>query len=156
LGEEFRPEVLLRINFPRCAEFIAFMGFTSKKKPVNDGWWLSIFFREGTLFQRKYITSLLVLIFTVVAVTGVFMLLHVRSRPLAHLHEWMGLFFVVLGIIHAALNWSFIKAYLGQGQIRFSFVVVLLLSLVLFFGTTNDQQGMHGQSSHGLRTLEGR
>lgn len=104
------------------------------------------------MFQREYISPLMVFSFLVVAVTGTLMLLHVRSRSLGHLHEWMGLFFVVVGIIHVLLNWSVLKAYLKQTPMQISLVVVLLLSVLLLTGGGQDRHGLNSKSSHGVRT----
>ena len=102
--------------------------------------------------QRKYVTPLVVLSFMVVAVTGTLMLLHVRNRSLGHLHEWMGLFFVAVGIIHVLLNWNVLKVYLKQTPMQISLVVVLLLSLILLSGGTQDRPGLNSKSSYGVRS----
>lgn len=108
------------------------------------------------MYKREYVTPLMVLSFMVVAVTGTLMLLHVRSRPLGHLHEWMGLFFVIVGIIHVVLNWSVLKTYFKRTPMRISLAVVLLLSLVLLSGGAQDRHGLNSKSSHGVRAFGNR
>ena len=108
------------------------------------------------MFRRKYITPLMALSFMVVALTGTLMLLHIKNRPLEHLHEWMGLFFVVAGIIHLLLNWNTLKAYLQQRPMKISLAVVLLLSLALLSGGSQGTHGQKNKPSHEVRAFGNR
>jgi hypothetical protein len=94
--------------------------------------------------------------FMVVAVTGTLMLLHIKSRALGHLHEWMGIFFVVAGITHVLLNWETLKAYLRQRPMQISLAVVLLLSLALLSGGSQGPHGQKNKPSHEVRVFGNR
>ena len=108
------------------------------------------------MFPRKYVTPLMALSFIVVALTGILMLLHIKSRPIGHLHEWMGFFFVVAGIIHVMLKWETLKAYLRQRPMQISAAVVLLLSVALLSGGSQGQHGLNNKPSHEVRAFGSR
>lgn len=58
-------------------------------------------------------TTPVIALFMIISVTGVFLLLHVGSGSMKAIHEWLGLAFVVFGLLHAGANWQLMKRYLG-------------------------------------------
>jgi hypothetical protein len=100
-------------------------------------------------FLRNYATPLSLVGFAAIGVTGVMMFLGVRSHQLNEIHEWIGIAFVVVAILHLFRN---IKSFgLMMAQTR-SMVVVgvlgtvaaLLIVTATFSGGAGGGQGSGG------------
>jgi len=94
---------------------------------------------------RTNLNPSLVITFLIVAVTGVMMLFHMGIGGIKHLHEWMSVVFLILGIVHLYLNWNPLRAYLKHGPTTLSLVAVSLLTVLLLFGGNNQ----HGRGPDG-------
>lgn len=53
-------------------------------------------------------------------------MLHVNSYSIKTIHEWLGLAFVVFGLLHAAANWNLMKRYLGG--LKGAIIALMLIS----------------------------
>lgn len=60
---------------------------------------------------KNIATSATIAAFVVIAVSGVMLYLHFGENYVKHLHEYIGLVFVFVGILHVAANWSLAKKY---------------------------------------------
>ncbi|SHO46428.1 DUF4405 domain-containing protein [Desulfopila aestuarii] len=58
-------------------------------------------------------TTPVIALFMIISITGVFLLLHIGSGSMKTIHEWLGLAFVVFGLLHAGANWHLMKRYFG-------------------------------------------
>jgi hypothetical protein len=79
---------------------------------------------------KNFSTTPTIALFLIISVTGVFLLLHVDSPNLKAIHEWLGLIFVVCGILHAIANWKPMKRYLGG--MRAAVIGLMLISVVTY------------------------
>ena len=80
----------------------------------------------------RRITSILVgLTFSVVAVTGVLMFLHVKSGTIVNLHQWLGIAFAAAAVIHLCVNWRAFSGYLGHRSFWVCLVAVALVCAVV-------------------------
>lgn len=94
---------------------------------------------------RTNLNPSLSLTFLIVAVTGVMLLFDIGGGGTEHLHEWMSVVFLILSIVHLALNWKPLWVYLKRGPIALSLVGVCLLSALLLF--SGDDTDDHGRDS---------
>lgn len=60
---------------------------------------------------RQWLSPLVAVLFTCIALTGILMWLHVRVRGVQGVHEMSGLAFAVVGLVHLASNWRALVAY---------------------------------------------
>lgn len=75
-------------------------------------------------------TTPTIALFLIISVTGIFLLLHIGGGNLKVLHEWLGLGFVVCGILHAIANWKLMKRYLGG--MKAAAIGLMLIAAVTF------------------------
>lgn len=98
-------------------------------------------------FLRNYATPLSMAAFLGVGVSGVMLFLGVRNHSLSELHEWIGVLFVVAGIMHFIRNWQGIKAMLlkTQGKIFTGLGVIAVVAMLFAsFGGDGGQGGGRG------------
>ncbi|MFH0730414.1 MAG: DUF4405 domain-containing protein [Pseudomonadota bacterium] len=75
----------------------------------------------------------LAITFLIVSVTGIMMLFHAGGRGLKHMHEWMGIVFLIMSIIHLSLNWKSFWANIKHGPIVVPFIAAFLLLMPMMF-----------------------
>ncbi len=112
------------------------------------------------IFKRTWISPLAAVCFTIVAFTGILMLLHIKNGPIVNLHQWIGLLFAIAGIIHLSINWRGLLSCFRQKAAAWPIIAVLILSLILMIVGPNQKHGQAGNSwgheykkmgSHGRR-----
>ena len=59
----------------------------------------------NTSLKRSWISPLVAISFFIVSITGLLLMGH-AGRGVSHLHEWMGVLFIVTGVLHLMLNWK--------------------------------------------------
>lgn len=90
-------------------------------------------------FKRIWLSPLVAVTFAAVAVTGVMMLLHIRSGMIHAIHEWIGLLFAAVGVAHLVLNWRTFAAYLRSWTAVTAILIGVVLCLVLAtMGSVHD------------------
>ena len=87
-----------------------------------------------SLMERTWISPFVAVSFFILSITGILMLLHVKSSGIATLHEWIGLFFVVAGAFHIVLNWSALLSCFRKKKSAVAAIVVLAISSLFLFG----------------------
>lgn len=97
---------------------------------------------------KPWISSLSGFTFFIVAATGVLMLFHIRLPYMKSFHEWVGLFFTVIAVIHLVIHWRSLLEYLKQraGAVSLA-IVVILCALLMAISGDSGEHGMH----HGPR-----
>src|SRR5690554_266488 len=61
--------------------------------------------------NRKYITPLITLTFVITGISGIMMFFHIMDGYTEVLHEFMGLFLVILSILHIIVSWEMLKKH---------------------------------------------
>ncbi|MGE5611115.1 MAG: DUF4405 domain-containing protein [Bacillota bacterium] len=89
---------------------------------------------------RVFVSPAAAVAFLAVGVTGVMLLLHVRSGPVKELHEWMGLVFAALGAVHLILNWRALLGYFKGWQASVAAGLAAILVVVLLLGGGDEEQ----------------
>lgn len=96
-------------------------------------------------FLRNYITPLSLVSFAAVAVTGLMMVFGIRNHQLGELHEWFGIAFAVIAVLHLIRNAAGFSAMIVKTH---SLIVIGVLGVVamLLVGSalTAPGGGPHG------------
>ena len=94
-----------------------------------------------SVLEKNWVSPFVALSFLIISVTGILMLLHVKSHAVSVLHEWMGLIFVIAGALHLILNWkAFLSCFLEKKSSFAVILVLVLASLLLFGGMFGEQR----------------
>jgi hypothetical protein len=103
------------------------------------GWW------------KETATAATSVLFLVVGITGVMLLLGIRSWTIKSIHEWLGLGFAVAGVVHAYRHWGVVVRYLKRPNIWVTTAVVtaLAVALVALPPAGRGSRGARGHHAHG-------
>lgn len=93
--------------------------------------------------KRSCISGFVAISFTLVGISGVLMLLHVKNGAIATLHEWIGLLFVVAGIFHLVLNWKAFVKYCKQPLVIVTIVAAVLMGTALLVAGSGKSHRSH-------------
>jgi hypothetical protein len=94
---------------------------------------------------KPWVSSLTGFTFSIVAFSGVLMLLHVHLPYMKSFHEWVGLLFTCTAVIHLVIHWRSLMEYLKRRAGMVSLVIVVLLCATLMaLGGGEGERGMHG------------
>jgi uncharacterized membrane protein len=94
---------------------------------------------KGVL-ERSWISPLIAFTFLIISVTGLMMLFHIKGHLLSHLHQWMGILFVIAGVFHLTCNWrGFLSCFKNKKQSVFA--MFLVIALMLLFGLSGSFSG---------------
>lgn len=88
--------------------------------------------------SRNYITPFITLVFLVVALTGVLMLFHLFDGYTEVAHEILGLFFVILSVLHVLLNWKALKIHFRKRVFIPAAIAVAAISILLIIEQNNN------------------
>lgn len=95
---------------------------------------------KSNLLPKNILSPFLGVVFIAVAATGGLMFFHVKNGLIVHSHEWLGMIFLIAGLLHMLLHIRGMVAYLKQPKGIVAAVVGLVL-VVLFMiigaGSTN-------------------
>ena len=80
-------------------------------------------------FLKNYATPLVVAIFLAIATTGLMMFFGIAAHDVHELHEWIGVTFVAVAVLHIAWNWRSLTVRLRQTR-----AVVVILGIVVVAG----------------------
>lgn len=98
---------------------------------------------------RSIISPVTAVSFAVVAVTGVLMLSHIRSRAINGVHEMGGLVMATAGIVHLALNWRAFLALFRHRRAIVACAVTTALAAALFVAGLMAPERPRGPRSPG-------
>ncbi len=98
---------------------------------------------------RNYATPLSLVTFLAAGVSGVMLFFDIGSHELSSLHEWLGIVFVVVLVLHLVRNWRGVLAMLSAARIKtivtgLGVVAVVLIALYGFGGDGGRGQGFGG------------
>lgn len=95
---------------------------------IGEGRAFNLFNLPGEIMGsilRKYATPLSMATFLVIGITGLMMFFHVRNSQVGDLHEWFGIAFVVIVLLHLIRNIKSFGLLLRQPR---TWVVVVLIA----------------------------
>ena len=86
---------------------------------------------SSSITSRTWVSPILAVAFVVLSVTGILMLLHIRTSGINLLHEWIGVLFVLAALFHLILNWKVILSHFNKkiGIVAAAFTLLIGLAL---------------------------
>lgn len=78
---------------------------------------------------RRYATQATTALSVVVGVTGVMMFFHVAKGEVEALHEWLGMAFVAVAVLHALRHRQAVVAMMGQTRMRVLFAAAAFAAI---------------------------
>jgi hypothetical protein len=107
---------------------------------------------QKTTSSRPWLSPLTGLSFLVIGFTGILMFFHVRLPGMTLLHEFGGILFVIVAVLHLKLNWRPLLSYCKQRQGRIALyagATIMALLLVLGLGHEDGhRQHRSGPAAH--------
>jgi hypothetical protein len=100
---------------------------------------------KQSVVKKPVISPFLFTVFAAVAVTGVLLFVDVKNGPITVIHEWLGIVFVIAGLLHIILNF---RQFLSYFKLTRAWIgVVLGLALIGFFAFAGfgHHGGPHGR-----------
>ncbi len=92
--------------------------------------------------HKLWLSPLIAVVFGAVAISGVFMLFHLRIPFMKPLHEWGGVAFVIVAVIHLIINWRpFVAYFRNKTAVLGAFAGVLVLLLTIIIAPADDKEG---------------
>jgi len=98
--------------------------------------------------QKPWISPLVAVTYTAVAVSGFFLLFHIKSPGVVHIHQWGGLLFLIVGTIHMVINWRILLSYFKKSKTIYATlagVLTIVLLVSLFPLRWDGQRHNHGK-----------
>ena len=90
--------------------------------------------------ESRRMTSVVTgLTFLLVAITGLLLFFHIKSRAIIDLHEWVGIGFLVAAAFHLVLNWKAFVSYLRHRAFWVGFVGVLIACALIISMQSEDR-----------------
>jgi len=92
------------------------------------------------ILDRSWISPFIALSFLVISVTGLMMLFHIKGHAISYLHQWMGIIFVIAGVLHLACNWKGFLTFF-KNKTQSAFAIILVIALMVLFGLSGSYSG---------------
>lgn len=103
----------------------------------------------ATPTEKSCLSPFLFITYLAVSITGVLMLFHIRFPGLNAIHEWVGLAFVIAGVLHMCVNWARFKSYFTMKRNTTKAVWATAIALVLVLTTALWVPSIKGHNSGG-------
>lgn len=99
--------------------------------------------------QKSWLSPFLMITYIATSLTGILMLFHIKFPGLYPVHEWVGLAFVIAGIIHVILNWKMFASYFTKLNLRnnaaYGTIIAVLLVVIVAFAIPSNGHGDHSR-----------
>ncbi len=92
------------------------------------------------LFPRKVITPVVGALALVIGLSRGLLLFHMGEGVVKGAHEWLGMLFVIVMLIHMLSNWSALKKHLNQGAARLGILSIILIAGIFLGSSALSQQ----------------
>lgn len=99
-------------------------------------------------FHKTWLSPFVGVAFSVISVTGVLLFFHVKNGSVMALHEWFGWLFILSGLVHVALSFRALTAYLRRPAALIALGVAGVVAAGLWLGGA-AHDGHHGPHGHG-------
>lgn len=110
-----------------------------------------------SVLERSWVSPFIAFSFLVISATGILMLCHFKGHAISNLHEWMGVIFVVAGVLHLVLNWKeFLSCFKNKQSVFAIVLVVALMLLLLISGMTGGNRASEYGGRGGYPQFHGR
>ena len=78
-------------------------------------------------FPRNILSAILTATFVIVAISGVLMFFKIRLFAMESIHIWLGLAFVLVGVLHLFKNWNAFSGYFKKNSTFTSIITVAVI-----------------------------
>lgn len=104
---------------------------------------------KPSVVQKPVLSPFLLTVFAAVAVTGVLLFFHIKNGPIVVIHEWLGMAFVIAGVLHIVLNFRQFLSYCKLARAWIGIVLALVLVGLFALAGLNHHGGPHGRPGEG-------
>ncbi|MCW8944632.1 MAG: DUF4405 domain-containing protein [Sedimenticola sp.] len=91
------------------------------------------------LFPRKIITPVAGVLALIIGLSGGMLFFHLGDGLVKGVHEWLGMLFVAVMLIHMLTNWTAFTKHFNQGAARLS-VLSIIMAAGIFLGNSAMSQ----------------
>ncbi len=99
--------------------------------------------------QKSWLSPFLLITYLATSITGILMLFHIKFTGLYPVHEWVGLAFVIAGILHVVLNWKLLTSYFCKSNLKlnatYGTIIGLILIIIVAFTIPSKGHGDHSR-----------
>lgn len=89
---------------------------------------------NNKFLSKPLITPFTITLFLFISITGIQMFFRDQTHLAQGLHEWLGLIFVLFGVLHLIANWKVFLTYIKKPTTIILLLVVLGVAPFLFIG----------------------
>ncbi|WP_028579006.1 DUF4405 domain-containing protein [Desulfogranum japonicum] len=101
--------------------------------------------------HKQWLSPFTATTFAATSITGVLLLLHLKTPGMNQIHQWGGLLFVTAGVVHLTLNWRPFTAYMKNSKAAAGIIAAVLATVVLSslipLNSHGQRYGRQGNSS---------
>lgn len=83
--------------------------------------------------KQNVATTPIIATFAIISITGVFMFFDIKNSATKFLHEWLGLAFVIISLLHIMANFGAFKRYFSGAKFGINLGILALSVLVFAF-----------------------
>jgi hypothetical protein len=80
------------------------------------------------MLTKNVSTTPVIALFVILSVSGILLMLHAGGGATKAIHEWLGIGFILFGVLHALANWNMTRRYL-RGIKGAAIVMAIAVSL---------------------------
>lgn len=91
------------------------------------------------MMAKNVPTTAVIALFLIISISGVLLLVHAGGFGIKAVHQWLGLAFVLFGLLHSAANWPLMKRYLFGFKGGIIFLVTVATLGLSSIGSTGSQ-----------------
>lgn len=77
------------------------------------------------MLSKKYITTPVIAAFGIMGISGVLMFFHIKDSGIVTMHEWIGILFVIVAVLHVVVNWKAFSSYFSKAATILPMLVIL-------------------------------
>lgn len=92
------------------------------------------------VLNKAWISPLTAILFTVVAVTGIFMFFHAGPGSFKFIHTWVSWGLVAVGLLHIIANWRPLASYIKTKTALVSIAIGIVLCIAVAMQAGPSQQ----------------
>jgi len=100
------------------------------------------------MLNKSQISPILAVLYIITSVTGICLFFHIHGKMIIVLHEWLGIIFVIISILHIMLNWKIFAAYFKKTTGAAMIGLALFISLIIAVWSGNPNKKNYNYSDH--------
>ncbi|WP_051249706.1 DUF4405 domain-containing protein [Maridesulfovibrio zosterae] len=105
--------------------------------------------------DRSFLSPAVAFTFIPVALSGLFLLFHVRFDGIKGIHQWLGLAFIIFCSFHIMVNWRCLLKYFSKREAHVALILTIVLTLTCAVLGGKNRNGSHQFHKGGVIYSEG-